>query len=277
MRRINSILDRYVIREVMGPFALGVALLTFALVAGRLLKLTELVVNHGVKPVEVLGLIGYIMPGFLELTFPMAVLLGVLLGFGRMSNDQELTAARACGISLYRLAVPVMMVAIVVYAISSWFAFKVRPWANSNLAQQLYEITRTRTSAGLKEKVFNRNFPGIVLYVDQVSPADSSLSGVLISDERDPAQQNTIVARRGLLIPDRASEDRHAAPVRRIDLRPGFPEPRLQRHQLRKLRPHGPARRSSGYRPTRSRRDDACRVARRDRRRARVGAARLRG
>jgi len=202
MRRINSILDRYVIREVMAPFALGVALLTFALVAGRLLKLTELVVNHGVKPVEVLGLIGYIMPGFLELTFPMAVLLGVLLGFGRMSNDQELTAARACGISLYRLAVPVMMIALVVYAISSWFAFKVRPWANANLAEQLYEITRTRTSAGLKEKIFNRNFPGIVLYVDQVLPADSSLSGVLISDERDPAQQNTIVARHGLLIPD---------------------------------------------------------------------------
>jgi lipopolysaccharide export system permease protein len=202
MRRFSRIIDRYVIREVMGPFLLGVALLTFALVAGRMLKLTEMVVNHGVAVSEVIGLIAYIMPGFLELTFPMAVLLGVLLGFGRMSTDQELTAARACGISLYRLAVPVMAIALVVYAISSWFAFVVRPWANASLEQHLYELTRTRTSAGLKEKVFNRNFPGLVVYVDQVSPADSTLAGVMISDERDPGQQNTIVAHRGLLLPD---------------------------------------------------------------------------
>ena len=102
------IIDRYVAAEVIGPFVMGVGLLTFALVTGKLLKLTEMVVNHGVGLGQVMGLIGYIMPAFLELTFPMAVLLGVLLGFGRMSGDRELIAARACGISLYRLAIPVI-------------------------------------------------------------------------------------------------------------------------------------------------------------------------
>ncbi|MFZ0890118.1 MAG: LPS export ABC transporter permease LptF [Candidatus Binataceae bacterium] len=202
MRKLNRIIDRYVMREVAGPFALGVGLLTFALVAGRLLKLTEMVVNHGVTLSEVLGLVGYIMPGFLELSFPMAVLLGVLLGFGRMSNDQELTAARACGISLYRLAMPAIGLAIVVWAVSSWFAFDVRPWANARLRMQLYALTRTRTTAGLQEKVFNRSLPGLVVYVDRVGPSDSSLSGVLISDERDPLEPNAIVARSGFLFPN---------------------------------------------------------------------------
>src|SRR5690242_17612277 len=96
-------LDRYVAGEVLAPFLLGVVLLTFALVTGRLLKLSEMVVNHGVTLSDVASLIGLIMPAFLELTFPMAVLLGVLMGFGRMSSDRELIAARACGISLYRL------------------------------------------------------------------------------------------------------------------------------------------------------------------------------
>src|SRR6202045_1934462 len=135
MRRI-TILDRYVAREVLGPFVAGVGLLTFALVAGRLLKLTEMVVNHGVTLRDVLSLMGFIMPAFLELTFPMAVLLGVLIGFGRMSADRELIAARACGISLYRLAIPVIAVALVVYAMASWFAFSVRPWANSNIKDE---------------------------------------------------------------------------------------------------------------------------------------------
>ena len=197
-----AIIDRYVAREVLAPFAVDVGLLTFALVTGKLLKLMDMVVNHGVSLGEVLGIIGYIMPAFLELTFPMAVLLGVLMGFGRMSSDQEMTAARACGVSLYRLAVPVMIVALGVYALSSYFAFSLRPWANSNLRDKLYELSQTRSSAGLKEKVFNSNFPGLVVYVDQMSDTDSSMKGVMISDARDPHNQNTIIAKRGTLVPD---------------------------------------------------------------------------
>ncbi len=186
------------------PFALGVLLLTFALVTGRLLKLTEMVVNHGVTLGDVMSLIALIMPAFLELTFPMAVLLGVLMGFGRMSGDRELTAARACGISLYRLALPVLGFSLIVYALSSWLAFSVRPWANSHLREQIFELTQTRSTAGLKEKVFNRNFPGLVVYVDHISANDETLHGVLISDARDPKQQNTIIARSGGIIPDKS-------------------------------------------------------------------------
>src|SRR5712692_1139059 len=134
-----KLIDHYVAREIITPLALGVLLLTFALVTGKLLKLTEMVVNHGVGLGQVMSLIGYIMPAFLELTFPMAVLLGVLMGFGRMSGDRELIAARACGMSLYRLAVPVLGFAIVIWAISSWLAFSVRPWANSHLRERLFE------------------------------------------------------------------------------------------------------------------------------------------
>jgi lipopolysaccharide export system permease protein len=197
-----TILDRYIGSEVAAPFGFGVLLLTFALVTGRLLKLTEMVVNHGVTLGDVASLIGFVMPAFLELTFPMAVLLGVLMGFGRMSGDREIIAARACGISLYRLSVPVLGVALAVWALSSWLAFSVRPWANASLRERLFELTQTRSTAGLKEKVFSRNFPGIVLYVDHILPIDQSLQGVLISDTRDPKQQNTIIARRGLIVPD---------------------------------------------------------------------------
>lgn len=201
------IIDRYVAAEVIGPFVMGVGLLTFALVTGKLLKLTEMVVNHGVGLGQVMSLIGYIMPAFLELTFPMAVLLGVLLGFGRMSGDRELIAARACGISLYRLAVPVIAVALVVYAMASWFAFSVRPWANSNLQSELYRLSRTRSTAGLKEKIFDSSFPGLVLYVDHISSDNGSLQGVLISDARSSEQQNTIIARHGIIVPDENNEN----------------------------------------------------------------------
>ncbi|HTQ25544.1 MAG TPA: LPS export ABC transporter permease LptF [Candidatus Binataceae bacterium] len=200
-------IDRYIATEVIGPFVMGVGLLTFALVTGKLLKLTEMVVNHGVGLGQVMSLIGYIMPAFLELTFPMAVLLGVLLGFGRMSGDRELIAARACGISLYRLAIPVIAVSLVVYAMASWFAFSVRPWANTNLQSELYRLTRTRSTAGLKEKIFDSSFPGLVLYVDHISNDNGSLQGVLISDARNTDQQNTIIAQHGIVVPDENNQN----------------------------------------------------------------------
>jgi lipopolysaccharide export system permease protein len=209
-----TILDRYIAREVLGPFGMGVALLTFALVTGKLLRLTDMVVNHGVSIGEVLGLIAFIMPAFLELTFPMAVLLGVLLGFGRMSGDREMIAARACGVSLYRIAIPVMVVAFVVYLLSSWFAFSIRPWANISLEQRLFYLTRTRVSAVLKEKVFNSGFRGMVVYVDKVSEGANGLQGVMISDARTPDQQNTIIAQRGTLLPD---EKRNQLTLRLFD------------------------------------------------------------
>ncbi|HVA76396.1 MAG TPA: LptF/LptG family permease, partial [Candidatus Binataceae bacterium] len=109
----------------------------------------------------------------------------------------------ASGISLYRLAVPVMAVAFVVYLVASWFAFSVRPWADSRLQDQLYYLTRTKAAAGLREKVFNDDMPRIMIYVDKISDEDGSLHGVLIADSRDPKQQNTIIATHGLVLADK--------------------------------------------------------------------------
>ena len=138
------------------------------------------------------------MPAFLELTFPMAVLLGVLMGFGRMSGDRELIAARACGMSLYRLGVPVLGVAIVVWAISSWLAFSVRPWANAHLREQPLRtdadaIDRRPQGEGLQPQFSRASWS-----TSTISPVDESLHGVMISDARNPGQQNTIIAQERL-------------------------------------------------------------------------------
>jgi lipopolysaccharide export LptBFGC system permease protein LptF len=99
-----------------------------------------------------------------------------------------------------------MVLAFLTYGLASWMAFEVRPWANSHLRAQLYHLVRSRATAGLKEKVFNRSFSGLVVYVDRIKPPDTRLSGILISDERNPREQSTIVARKGLVVPDEKTE-----------------------------------------------------------------------
>src|SRR6476660_198272 len=87
-------LRRYFLHEVAVPFLFGIGVFTFILLVARMLKLVELVVNRGVPLVEIGKLFAYILPTFLEVTVPMALLLAVLLSVGRLSSDSEIVALR---------------------------------------------------------------------------------------------------------------------------------------------------------------------------------------
>ena len=195
-------INRYILREIVVPFVLGLAVFTFILLIARILKLVEMVVNRGVPLLEVLKLFSYILPAFLEITVPMALLLAVLVAFGRLSSDSEITALKTSGVSLYQLMRPVALFAVVVYVVALGLSLFARPWGNSLLRGALYEIAKTRASAGLKEKVFTDDFSDLVIYVDHIEPPGNMLRGVLISDSRDPAQRNTVFAQVGFLVPN---------------------------------------------------------------------------
>lgn len=207
-------INRYILREISVPFGLGLAVFTLILLVARILKLVEMVVNRGVPALQVLKLFSYILPAFLEVTVPMALLLGVLVAFGRLSSDSEIIALKTSGISLYQLLRPVASFAIAVYVLALGLSFYARPWGNSLLHASLYEIAKSRASAGVKEKVFNDEFAGLVLYVDHIEPPGNTLRGILISDTRDGAQRNTVFATVGFLVPN---ERLHVLTLRLLD------------------------------------------------------------
>jgi lipopolysaccharide export system permease protein len=206
-----TILDRYILREMVVPFLLGLAIFTSILLIVRILKLVELVVNRGVPLAQMVRIFSYILPAFLEVTVPMALLLAILVAFGRLSSDSEVIAMRAAGISLYRLLVPVAMFAGIVALLTAWLSVTARPWGNSHLRQGLYEIVKTRAAAGIKPKVFNDEFKNLVIYVDQIRPATDVLEGILVADTRDPDLHNTVYAESGRLI---SNERRHSITLR---------------------------------------------------------------
>jgi lipopolysaccharide export system permease protein len=194
-------LDRYVLRETSVPVFLSVVVITLALIVINLLKLTDLVVNHGAGITQVLWMLYCLMPSVLEQTLPLATLLGVLLGVGRMSGDQELIAARACGISLYRLAMPILLLAAGICPVAWVLAMRVAPQANAKMRGLLMELTRTSGTWAVSEKVFNRNFPGITLYFDRLAQPGARLINVLVSDNRDESSPSVVVAKNAVLIP----------------------------------------------------------------------------
>src|SRR5581483_9677457 len=194
-------LHRYVFLQVLAPFAAGLALFTFILLIARIMKLVELVVNRGVPTLEILKLFSYILPAFLEVTVPMALLLACLMACGRLSADSEFTAIRSSGISLYQFSAPIAAFAVAVWGSSLLLSMYSRPWGNSHLKTGIFELARTRASVGLKEHVYD----------DEIEPPGTLLKHILISDRRVPGEENTVAARRGTIV---ANEDAQSLNLR---------------------------------------------------------------
>jgi lipopolysaccharide export system permease protein len=199
---MGKILHRYIFREILVPFALGLGIFTFTLLLARLLKLIELVVSRGIPVTTVGRVFLYLLPAFLEVTVPMAMLLAILVAFGRLSADSEVTALRSSGVSLYQLMPPVATFVVIVTIATGALAWYGRPWGNRALHTAMWDIARTRATAGLKPQIFNDEFPGLIIYAERIDTTADQLAHVLIADERDPHQQNTVFARAGYMIAD---------------------------------------------------------------------------
>jgi lipopolysaccharide export system permease protein len=211
---MGKILHRYVFREILVPFALGLGVFTFVLLLARLLKLIELVVNRGIPATHVMRIFCFLLPAFLEVTVPMAMLLAILVAFGRLSADSEITALRSSGVSLYQLVPPVATFVVIVTILTAGLAWYGRPWGNRALRTAMWDIARSRATAGLKPQIFNDDFPGLIIYAEQIDATADQLERVMIADDRDPQQQNTVFARAGYMISD---VDRETVTLRLLD------------------------------------------------------------
>ena len=196
------IVDRYVLKELAPPFAVGVAVFTFFLLIDRVYSLTDLVITKGVPFHLVLFLLVFILPAFLTQALPIALLVAVLLVCGRLAADLEITAFKASGVSPLRLFRPVAAAAVAVSLAAASLTLVVTPWAQGMFQQQLFRILQTRAATGIVERTFTASFGQFTIYVQDVSPSQVALKGLLVSDERDPGLLRVIVAREGRLLTD---------------------------------------------------------------------------
>src|SRR5260370_21429219 len=159
------ILDRYIVREVFRHALLGLAVFTFVFFVPQLVRLMELFVRHAGSGAQILELFLCILPGVFVFTLPIATLIGVLLGLGRMSADSEIIALTALGIGRRRILLPVGVLALstslLTLAITGWLS----PSALHTLRSIEAQLISSQISFQLQPRVFDERFPNKVLYV----------------------------------------------------------------------------------------------------------------
>ena len=152
-------------------------------------------------------LLVFFSPSFLIFTIPMAVLLGILITFGRLSGDSEIVAFKASGMSLYQLFLPVFIFSIGAYLLTTFLVFYGLPWGNQGFKTTLYRIAQSTADIEIKERVFNDAFDGLVVYVEKVPIEEKKMEGILIYDEREQGKTNTIFAKEGFLSSNPVSQE----------------------------------------------------------------------
>lgn len=198
------IYKRYIFRELVGPFLLGLVTFTGIMLTGKFMKTVELLLSRSAGPAYVVKLVFYIAPFFIGFTVPMGFLLAVLVAFGRLSSNRELMAMKGSGMSPYQIYAPVAIFSIFAFFISLFSLAYVLPWSATGYRNTIIAIAKARTDLGIREKVFNREVNGVMIYVNKIDRSSGKLKGVLISDGRNLDEPATIVAKEGSISVDGA-------------------------------------------------------------------------
>ncbi len=197
-----NIIGRYIFREITFPFFIILFVLTFVLLTGRIFQIADMIVNKGISVLSIANLIAHLLPNFLLFTLPIALLTSVLIGMGRLSTDNEMTALKASGVSLLQIFKPVALMTGITFILTFLIGFYLVPQSNFATKKILFELAQQNATVGIKEKTFNANFTGLVFYADKIPQSGEFMENVLVADRRLLGEPSTILARKAILVAD---------------------------------------------------------------------------
>src|SRR5262249_333179 len=198
--RAMRILDRYIVREIFRHAILGLIVFPFVLFVPQLVRLMELLVRHSGSGAQIAKLFLYVFPGVLIFTIPMAVLVGVLLGLGRMSADSEIIALTALGVSRRRMLVPVAVLALTGAALTGTLTLWLGPAAFPSLRNIEADLLASQASFQVQPRVFDERFPKTVIYINDISASGTQWHGVFLAEVGEESGSQLTLAENAIVI-----------------------------------------------------------------------------
>jgi lipopolysaccharide export system permease protein len=213
-------LHSYILRELAGPFVVSLSLLTFILFMRHFVFLFPKIAGKNLGWQVMSEIIVLSLPFIIALVLPMAVLVAVIMAFGRFSADNEVTALKALGLPAHRLMLSPMAAACLLMTGAIWFNDQVLPETNHRYKSLLMDIAYIKPTVQLREGVIMDDFPGMGLLVNRIEEASGSsklnltapgapgaadslkpadLFGIVITQTTDKGTRRTIVADSGMI------------------------------------------------------------------------------
>lgn len=202
---LGTHVHRYIFREILSPTLLCLVIFTMVMVLGRAFKLVDLIIDKGVALSDILVLLGTLLPALFSITLPLAFLMGIMVGLGRMSADSETVALKSAGVGLGAMSVPVFTLAIVFVLLTGATNLWLKPWGSRAFEKKSFEIARQKATIGFQPRIFMKQFNNLVLYANEVNSRAGELTGLFIV-EKKPEATSLVFADSGRVLVDEATE-----------------------------------------------------------------------
>ena len=196
---MKRVFDRYILKEIASPFAIGLLVYTFTLLINQILILSKTLISKGATAGTIFKILLYLLPDLLSFTIPMATLMGVLAGMSRLSSDSEIIALRTMGVRNRQLLRPVLLFSLGTWLLSSWLIMYLAPEANYRFNKLYTGVALSQTISGIKPGVFYQGLPFYSLHFsDQERNGD--WRNVFLYSMKKPEEDTLVLARRGRFI-----------------------------------------------------------------------------
>jgi lipopolysaccharide export system permease protein len=194
-----AIADRYILRQVAKPILTAIAIGMMVLLAERMVRLLDVTLGKRNSFAVVFELLAYLAPHYLGLAVPLALFLGLLLGFNKISKDSELDAFLAAGIGLHRLARSVMLLACVLSVFSIAVFGWLQPHTRYAYRAVMFTVSNVEVFYLAEEGVFMQSGTRTFI-LDKLQRGEGAFERIFIFDYKGKAGAETTTAARGRLI-----------------------------------------------------------------------------
>lgn len=216
-----KLIDRYICREVFSHALVGLAIFTFVFFIPRLLLMMQLVVRHSAATGRLALLFLSAFPPVLKFTLPIAVLVGVLIGLGRMSADSELIALNSVGVGMRRVLVPVGALALTAAALTLAMTLWLGPRAIGYIRTTEDHLEVSQASFQIQPRVFDERFPHLILFVQDSSAAGTHWRGVFLAETGNDKHTELTLAEDAIVVTSRGLDKLDADATLELHLRDG--------------------------------------------------------
>jgi lipopolysaccharide export system permease protein len=198
------ILHNYVTKQLLTTFLFSLVVFTFVLFLGNILKIVEFIIR-GVGLLIILRFMANIIPSILTHSIAMALLTSILIIFGRLSVDNELTAMRSSGIRMTKIVFPVIAVSILLAMICIYLNNYAQAQCHLNLRKLKMEVGVSEPANLIKSGTFVDGFPPFLIYIGDKK--GNQFKDIVIHEIKANNTISFIKAKRGELAGDTASRD----------------------------------------------------------------------
>ena len=191
-------IERYILRELAIPFVLTFAVACFLFLSGEFLR--EVInkwLNRGMSPVLALQAMWFLLPPLLIFTLPMALLLSVLVTFGRLSEDHEIVAMQAAGVPWHRLFGPVLVIGLAASLFNFWLASDIIPRTRLESRNFIVKTMLANPTLLLEAQVWLPEVWNMNVWIGEIDDETGILRDLRIYRDDDAGRTQSITAARG--------------------------------------------------------------------------------